>query len=159
MRAVDAEGMGGDTTAQPKAKDLVLAIVLNALLPGVGYMYMGRVPLGVLVLPIVSLLIILSHWAWWLVWMLVMGVDMYIFHLKNKREVEAATLKKCPSCAEMVRREALVCKHCHEKFSELWPTPATGAEEAFYRRRLCPDEACIGVIGSDNKCSICGHRG
>jgi TM2 domain-containing membrane protein YozV len=119
MRVVDAEGMGGDTMAQPKAKDLVLAIVLNALLPGVGYMYMGRVPLGVLVLLIVPALIFFSEgWAW-LVWMLVMGVDMYILHLKNKREVEATTLKKCPSCAEMVRREALVCKHCHEKFSEL----------------------------------------
>ena len=40
------------------------------------------------------------------------------------------------------------------------PAPATGAEETFApKRRLCPDDACIGVIGSDNKCSICGRRG
>ena len=37
---------------------------------------------------------------------------------------------------------------------------ASGAEEAFDpKRRLCVDEACIGVIGSDNKCSVCGRPG
>jgi hypothetical protein len=37
---------------------------------------------------------------------------------------------------------------------------AADAEEAFNpNRRLCPDEACIGVVGSDNKCSVCGRRG
>jgi len=25
------------------------------------------------------------------------------------------------------------------------------------RRRLCPDGACVGVIGPDGKCSECGH--
>ncbi len=24
------------------------------------------------------------------------------------------------------------------------------------RRRLCPDGGCIGIIGSDGKCSVCG---
>jgi hypothetical protein len=24
------------------------------------------------------------------------------------------------------------------------------------RRRLCPDGACIGVVGSDGRCSVCG---
>jgi hypothetical protein len=24
------------------------------------------------------------------------------------------------------------------------------------RRRLCPDGSCIGIIGSDGKCSVCG---
>ena len=40
-------------------------------------------------------------------------------------------------------------------------SPATpDAEEAFSpNRRLCPDEACIGVVGSDNKCSVCGRLG
>jgi len=44
----------------------------------------------------------------------------------------------------------------HEAGSEV----AAEAEEAFNpNRRLCPDEACIGVVGSDNKCSVCGRRG
>lgn len=25
------------------------------------------------------------------------------------------------------------------------------------RRRLCPDGACIGVIGEDGRCSVCGR--
>jgi len=25
------------------------------------------------------------------------------------------------------------------------------------RRRLCPDGACIGVIGSDGRCKVCGR--
>ncbi|MGC9982537.1 MAG: hypothetical protein ABSF35_02795 [Polyangia bacterium] len=38
--------------------------------------------------------------------------------------------------------------------------PASDAAEAFDpKRRLCPDEACIGVIGSNNRCSICGRQG
>jgi hypothetical protein len=37
---------------------------------------------------------------------------------------------------------------------------APDAESSFdLKRRLCPDEACIGVLGSDNKCSVCGRRG
>ena len=26
------------------------------------------------------------------------------------------------------------------------------------QRKLCPDEACIGVIGSDGACKVCGKR-
>jgi hypothetical protein len=38
--------------------------------------------------------------------------------------------------------------------------PASDAEAAFDpKRRLCPDEACIGVIGSNNRCSVCGRHG
>jgi hypothetical protein len=29
----------------------------------------------------------------------------------------------------------------------------------FDDRELCPDEACIGVIGSDGRCKECGKRG
>jgi hypothetical protein len=37
----------------------------------------------------------------------------------------------------------------------------SGAEEATFdpNRRLCPDEACIGVIGSNKRCSVCGRQG
>jgi hypothetical protein len=28
------------------------------------------------------------------------------------------SLKKCPMCAEMVQDSALICKHCHSRFSE-----------------------------------------
>jgi hypothetical protein len=44
--------------------------------------------------------------------------------------------------------------------SEPEPATASDAEASFDpTRRLCPDDACIGVIGSDNKCSVCGRLG
>jgi hypothetical protein len=27
------------------------------------------------------------------------------------------------------------------------------------QRRLCPDGACVGIIGSDGRCKICGMHG
>jgi hypothetical protein len=39
--------------------------------------------------------------------------------------------------------------------------PTASDEEVAFdpNRRLCPDDDCIGVIGSDNKCGVCGRRG
>ncbi len=30
----------------------------------------------------------------------------------EKRSIQSGDLKKCPFCAELVKREAVVCKHC-----------------------------------------------
>jgi len=30
----------------------------------------------------------------------------------EKRSIQSGELKKCPHCAELVKREAVVCKHC-----------------------------------------------
>lgn len=35
--------------------------------------------------------------------------------------------KKCPFCAEMIKSEAIICKHCH---SELKSSPKEKAKEA-----------------------------
>ena len=32
---------------------------------------------------------------------------------------------------------------------------AANADPEWEQRKLCPDEACIGVIGSDGKCKVC----
>ena len=43
---------------------------------------------------------------------------------------------------------------------EAGPPAAFSAESAFDPdRRLCPDDACIGVIGINNKCGVCGRQG
>ncbi|HEY5920623.1 MAG TPA: hypothetical protein VIV11_03085 [Kofleriaceae bacterium] len=34
---------------------------------------------------------------------------------------------------------------------------APAADPDWEQRKLCPDEACIGVIGSDGRCKVC-HR-
>ena len=36
--------------------------------------------------------------------------------------------------------------------------PAAAADPDWDKRKLCPDEACIGVIGSDGSCKVCGKR-
>jgi hypothetical protein len=45
--------------------------------------------------------------------------------------------------------------------AEAGSAPPPDAETAAFdpNRRLCPDDACIGVIGSNNRCSICGRPG
>lgn len=37
------------------------------------------------------------------------------------------------------------------------PAGHEGAEDDFADRRLCPDGACIGVIGWDGRCKVCGR--
>lgn len=36
------------------------------------------------------------------------------------------------------------------------PSPAV-APEGWDDRKLCPDDACIGVIGDDGLCKVCGR--
>jgi hypothetical protein len=48
----------------------------------------------------------------------------------------------------------------NEIAGEVESEPASGTEAAFDpNRRLCPDDACIGVIGSNNRCGVCGRHG
>jgi hypothetical protein len=35
---------------------------------------------------------------------------------------------------------------------------APESDDEWERRRLCPDESCIGVIGPDGRCKECGKR-
>jgi hypothetical protein len=47
--------------------------------------------------------------------------------------------------------------------SELSPaasTPVgTGLSGEWEQRALCPDESCLGVLGTDGRCRLCGLRG
>ena len=36
---------------------------------------------------------------------------------------------------------------------------ATLPTEADFDRKLCPDGACVGVIGADGRCKVCGKAG
>lgn len=36
--------------------------------------------------------------------------------------------------------------------------PAAPDDETWSERKLCPDDACIGVIGDDGACKVCGRR-
>ena len=126
LSAFPTETIGAVPTQSPaKAKgmavindrSLPLSIGLNLLLPGAGYLYTGRVILGIGVLLIVSLIAlgsgVLLLLPTWLVVNAIMAIDMWILFNKNKAALEAANTRKCPYCAELIQKEAKVCKLCH----------------------------------------------
>ncbi|WP_312245776.1 hypothetical protein [Stutzerimonas nitrititolerans] len=103
---------------QIKEKKLPLGIGLNLVLPGLGYIYMGRWFLG-LVAGALILAIIFSAPAQnavmvWLVMNLIMLIDMIVLHGKRKKQLQV----ECKSCAELINRNAKICKHCKEAVAQ-----------------------------------------
>jgi hypothetical protein len=107
----------GDSTQ----KSLPLAIGLNLLLPGVGYMYLGRVILGfgamILVVGILMTQGLLLLVPTWLVLNVIMALDMFILHNKRSAAVVAESTRKCPFCAETIQREARICRYCQRELT------------------------------------------
>lgn len=102
--------------AIPKQKSLPLAIGLNFLLPGVGYMYMGKIIIGIaaflLILGIYAVSSVFILGPVWIGINIMMAIDMYILFNKNKQKFIEATTTTCPFCAETIQKAAKICKHC-----------------------------------------------
>lgn len=101
-------------------KSLPLAIGLNFLLPGLGYMYMGKWLVGIFACLLIGTIymtapLILVIGLWFTINVMMM-IDMLILSSKNKKQFVAQSTKKCPSCAELIQREAMVCRFCGAKF-------------------------------------------
>lgn len=98
-----------------KEKSIPLAIGLNLLLPGAGYMYMGKVVVGIGAMLLV-IMIYFASVAMGLVtsfgMFVIMTIDMLILGNKQKKEIELNATIKCPKCAELIKKEAKVCRFC-----------------------------------------------
>ncbi len=63
--------------------------------------------------------------------------------------------KECPHCQAEVGEDAVYCPQCGEKLSQIEQPPVGGGDE-WEDRVLCSDGTCIGIIGPDGKCKVCG---
>jgi predicted RNA-binding Zn-ribbon protein involved in translation (DUF1610 family) len=103
-----------------KEKSLPLAIGLNFLFPGLGYMYMGNWIVGVLggllIIGIYMSSGLLFVVPSWITMNIIMVIDMLILSNKNKKKVMKENMKECPECAELILKKAKVCRFCGAKF-------------------------------------------
>lgn len=95
-------------------KSLPMAIGLYFIFAGAGYVYMQRwfADLFALLFCIFTYALTATYGGIvgaWAVMNIIMACDMLI--LRNKRIRE--TTMKCTQCAEMIRRDARVCRFCH----------------------------------------------
>jgi hypothetical protein len=101
-----------------KAKNLPLAIGLNIVLPGLGYMYMGRPIVGLLgcllVVGIYATSGVFGILITWLAMNALMAIDMIMLNAKRNKKVHSQDSIKCRSCAEFIKKEAKKCRFCGE---------------------------------------------
>lgn len=106
-----------------KEKSLPLAIGLNILLPGMGYMYMRKWIVGIgaclLAVGIFATAGTTSILLTWVVLNVIMAIDMVILNNKNKAVIAQETTKKCPNCAELIKREAKSCRFCNAELDSI----------------------------------------
>jgi TM2 domain-containing membrane protein YozV len=111
--------------SQPAEKSIALGIGLNFIWPGIGYIYLGRTGIGVLCIIFIPIFALFTlGWAVVFFWVASI-IDFIMLKDKNKKEIEVATTKKCPECAELVKNEAKTCRFCKHQFEIKEPAKET----------------------------------
>jgi len=110
-------------------KSAGLAAGLNLVLPGAGYIYCGRIFLGIIVFPFVVGMFFAMPMAG-MGLSLVMIIDGFLaagrFNQALDKKINGS-MRKCPHCAELVRPDATTCKHCHKDIGPQAQAPANNA--------------------------------
>ena len=104
---------------QFKEKSGAKAAAFNLILPGLGYIYCGRVILGIIVFPFVAAMLFFVHWGGAIFLWVILIVDGFLAAGRYNKKIEKKiqeSMKKCPQCAEKIMPDAKVCKHCGYKF-------------------------------------------
>lgn len=119
----------------PTKKSLPLAIGLNVIAPGLGYMYMGRLVLGIALLLVTMVTVVgggfgIGLFAW-LGFSAIMVLDMVILSNKIRKSFAAATTMACPACAETITRTAVVCRYCQSVVGNTYDATQTSYSSAF----------------------------
>ena len=103
---------------EKKKKSGLLAAGLNIILPGAGYIYCGRTILGIGAFILVLLIFLYYPYISIGIWIILI-IDGFLCAERYNKDLDAKIkkqMKKCPMCAELVKPEAKICKHCHYKF-------------------------------------------
>lgn len=66
----------------------------------------------------------------------------------------APTTKACMACGKQLPLGAKFCLYCG--VAQKQETTSGGDPFDMNNRRLCPDGACIGILGADGHCIVCG---
>lgn len=90
-----------------------------------------------------------------------LGIILALVSKPNTQELESRSLasgdlKKCPNCAELVRGDARVCKHCGREFTG----PAVQASLSYQHLRTdTPKKAqpYVKITATGGACSACGE--
>jgi hypothetical protein len=63
----------------------------------------------------------------------------------------------CPGCGQDNVLEAKFCNWCGQPLEPPKPQPL-GEEEVLQERVACSDGMCVGIIGPDGLCVVCGRK-
>jgi hypothetical protein len=102
-----------------KRKSGMFAAGLNFVLPGAGYIYCGRILLGLVALCFTIVMVYANPFAL-ITMLIVLVIDGFLSADRYNKQLDAKiqkSMKKCPQCAETVLPEAKLCKHCGSKFN------------------------------------------
>jgi len=93
-----------------------------------------------------------NFFMWWIfgaaLWIVAMPAALIISKDEEAVVERESNLKKCPYCAEWVKKEAALCKHCNSEFEpEPEPEPLK-----------CPICHSLQVSEKDGYCDVCKKK-